>query len=237
MNTNQLIIGMAASALIATGAQAAFVVDASGGPATATNFGFGGDTTTASASATSAAVGLTGVSLFGGDGNNSPDTYVFSYTPGTDADNFSPAAGSLLGSVTGFGTETASGLAGGASGTYNVYISSPSSTNVNPAGSLVTVNGDGGTTDVIPALDFNDGGTGPDLDAGPAFVGGANNSWLLIGTVDLTAGNTYTVTVEANVNSFVSQRTAGVMWERAIPEPGSLALLGLGGLTLLRRRR
>ncbi|MEM1027208.1 MAG: PEP-CTERM sorting domain-containing protein [Planctomycetota bacterium] len=232
MKTRCLMLGLASGFVFAAGANAAFVVNADTSEA---NFSFGGDTTSASSSAASAAVGTSGVSLFGGNGSADPDNYTFSYTPGTDADNFSPAAGSLLGSTTGFGTEFASGLAGGISGTYNVYITSPASTNVNPAGSLITVAGDAATGDVIAALDFNDGGTGADLDPGPAFVGGANNSWYLIGTVDLTAGTTYTVTVEANVNSFVSQRTAAVMWER-VPEPATASLLGLGALAMLRRR-
>jgi hypothetical protein len=217
--------------MIVGSAQAAFVVDAD--PANA-NFSFGGDTTTASASSASAAVGTSGVSLFGGDGTSLPDNYTFTYTPGTDADNFDTEEDDLLGSSTGFGTELASGVEGGASGLYNVYITAPSSTNVNTDGSLVTVAGE--TNDVIiTALDFNDGGTGADLDPGPAFVGGANNAWFKLGTVDLIAGETYTVTVEANTNSFVSQRTAAVMWE-AVPEPATASLLGLGALAMLRRR-
>lgn len=229
-------------ALTVSSASAAFLVNANTADP---NFSFGGDTTTASASVASAAVGAGDQSLFGGDGSGvaddpfdpaTADTYVFTYTPGSDVDNFSPAPGSLLGSTTGFGTEFASGVVGGGSGTYNVYITAPASENVNVAGSVVTANGDAGTTDVIPALNFNNGGTGPDLDAGPAFVGGANNSWYLIGSVDLTANTGYTVTVQANANTFVSQRTAAVMWE-AVPEPGSMSLLCLAGLISLFLRR
>ena len=89
---------------------------------------------------------------------------------------------------------------------------------------------------VTAPLNLNSGGTGADLDAGPGFVGGANNAWLLVGTVSLTAGNTYTLTLEAQVNSFVSQRLAGVMWE-AIPEPATVTLLAFGTIALIRRRR
>ncbi|MEM7577691.1 MAG: PEP-CTERM sorting domain-containing protein [Planctomycetota bacterium] len=179
-------------------------------------------------------------SLFGGNGSASPDTYVFSYTPGTDADNFSPAAGSLLGSTTGFGTETASGLVGGVSGQYNVYVTAPASTNISGGATTITALSD--STDVVESLDLNSGGTGADLVVGPVddpdnniFVGGANNAWYLLGTVDLTAGTTYTVTWEAGTNSFVSMRAAGVMWER-VPEPATASLLGLGALAMLRRR-
>jgi hypothetical protein len=200
------------------------------------NFSFGGDTTAASDSSPSAAVGL-GLhqSIFGGNGLAFSDTYIMSYTPGTDADNYSPAAGSLLGSSTGFGTELASGVAGGGSGLYNVYITVPSATNVDGAGSKITLTGDGAPV-ILAALDLNDGGTGADLDPGLAFVGGANNSWLKVGTVSLTAGSTYTLTMEANANSFVSQRLAGVMWE-AIPEPSVLAMLGFGSALIIGVRR
>lgn len=199
------------------------------------NLSFGGDTTSASDTTPSAAVGL-GLhqSIFGGDGVDFPDTYIMSYTPGVDADNYSPAAGSLLGSSTGFGTELASGVAGGGSGLYNVYITVPSSDNVATAGSTVTVTGDG--VPVVSILNLNDGGTGADLDPGLAFVGGANNSWYKVGTVSLTAGSTYTMTMEANINTYVSQRLAGVMWE-AIPEPSVVALLGIGSLLIWVRRR
>jgi len=201
------------------------------------NFSFGGDTTTASDSTPSAAVGLGAhSSLFGGNGNLFPDTYVVSYTPGTDNDNYSLAAGALLGSSTGFGTETSSGLTGGVSGSYKVYITVPSSGNVTST-STATATGDFMSTVVVSGLNLNDGGTGVDLDPGPAFVGGAVNAWYLLGTVDLTAGNTYTMTLESTGgNTFVSQRLAGVMWE-PVPEPSSAALLGLGTFVLIGRRR
>ncbi len=200
------------------------------------NFSFGGDTTAASDSTPSAAVGL-GLhqSIFGGNGVAFPDTYIMSYTPGTDADNYSPTVGSLLGSTTGFGTELASGIAGGGSGLYNVYITVPEASNVNVAGSKITVTGDGAPV-VLDPMNLNNGGTGVDLDPGAAFVGGAINAWYKIGTVDLTAGSTYTLTMEANADSYVSQRLAGVMWE-AIPEPTVLAMVGIGSALMWVRRR
>lgn len=238
-----LAFGLIASLVLTAPAQAAFVVAVDLDPSTEVqtlhpNFSFGGDTTAATSSAPSAAVGLPDHdSLFGGDGVDFPDAYVVSYTPGVDADNFSPAPGSLLGSTTGFGTELASGQAGGASGLYKVYITTPASENVNVAGSNFTVTGDGAPL-VINAVNLNNGGTGADLDPDAAFVGGANNAWYLLGTVQLTAGTTYTVTQEANVNSFVSQRLAGVMWEmQPIPEPSTTCLLALSSLGMLASRR
>ena len=218
----------------ATAAQAAFIVEVHSSGLANANFSFGGDTTTASASIPSTAVGLVGTnSIFGGDGSVT-DTYVFSYTPGSDADNYSPAAGTVLGSVDGSpgNGNAASGISGGESGLYNVYISTPASGNVNTAGSKFTLSQNGAPV-VIDPVDLNSGGTGPDSQITPdsAFVGGANNAWALLGTVDLAAGTTYTVTQESNVASFVSQRIHGVMWEAAIPEPSSLALLGLGMLS------
>ncbi len=228
------VLALAATAFLGA-SQAAFIVEAHSSGLANGNFAFGGDTTTASASTPSAAVGLAGTnSIFGGNGSTT-DTYVFSYTPGTNADNFSPAAGSLLGSTTGFGTETATGIVGGGSGLYNVYWTSPSTTNVNVAGARMTITGDGAPI-IIDPLDGNDGGTGADADPGPAFVGGGNNAWYLLGTVQLTAGNTYTVTQESNVASFVSMRAHAVMWE-AIPEPSSGLLALLGGLGFAARRR
>jgi len=245
MKKQLFLVAVCISMLAATQSQAAFVaavdLDPVDGPQSLNpNFSFGGDTTSASDSIPSAAVGLPAhQSLFGGNGNLFGDTYIMSYTPGPDADNFFPTAGSLLGSTTGFGTELASGVVGGGSDSYKVYITVPQSTNIS-ALSNFTVTGDGAPV-VLSNVDLNNGGTGADLDPGPAFIGGANDAWYLLGTVNLTAGVTYSVTQDATANTFVSQRLAGVMWEAqtAIPEPTSLALLGLGGvfMSLITRKR
>jgi hypothetical protein len=209
----------------------------------------------------STAAGLIGnQSAFGNPANSTgPDLYTFRYTPGPDADNTVFAAAAVLGNsqatdADGAGAilptytnvnQLATGLTGGASGLYNVYFTVPSSTNVNAAGALITVNSDAPPVELSP-VDGNNGGTGPDTTdplSGP-WVGGANNMWLKIATVPLTAGTTYTVTIRANANppDFVSQRAHGVMWEYVgpiIPEPGTFVLGGLGlvGVCLASRWR
>jgi hypothetical protein len=205
----------------------------------------------------STAAGLTGnQSAFGNPANSTgPDLYTFTYHVGLDPDNTVFVTGETLGNSTasdadgaGAGLPTyaiadhfASGKVGNRSGIYNVYFTAPSSTNVNALGSTITVNSDDPAV-VLNPVNLNDTGTGPDMVAGVPFTGGANNRWLKIATVRLTAGNTYTVTVQANANppDFVSQRAHGVMWEfHLVPEPGTAALVGLAivsAVGMLRRR-
>ena len=45
-----------------------------------------------------------------------------------------------------------------------------------------------------------------------------NNAWYLLATVDYVAGTTYTVTMEAGTNSFVSQRAHGILWEYTLDD-------------------
>ena len=243
-----LALSMAGGLLaVATPAsQAAFIVEADNvaGPIGKASDHFAatpatGFSLTASAST---AVGLTGnQSAFGNPANTTgPDLYTFSYTPGPDVDNTPFAAGTILGTSRLEPANTlvadpqlASGLVGGGSGQYNVYITWPNSGNVNTAGSIVTVNGDGGPIVLDPVSQNGD----PAFPATFTAVGEAGkNKWLNIGTVELTAGNTYTVTMEAHSATFVSQRVHGVMWEQ-VPEPASLAIIGLGAFGLLARRR
>jgi hypothetical protein len=180
------------------------------------DFSFGGDTTTASQSITSTAFGATGGdSIFGGDGVLLPDTYVYTHSPDSQPDNLLIPAGQDLGEGN-IGT----GVVGGGPGPYRVYAAWPFTSNV--GGGLtnyeVTTAGDS----FLTSLDQNGGGAG------------RGDVWALLGTINYTGG-AITVTQTATINSFVSMRGYGVLFE-AVPEPASATLLCAAGALLLRRR-
>lgn len=186
------------------------------------NFAFGGDTSTASQSVLSSAVGMTGGdSIFGGDGTNFPDTYLYTYTPGTDGSNRTFAAGTPLNDA---GDESR-GIEAGISGFYDVYATWPSTDNV--SGGLTTFElSDGRSTLFSVEIDQN----------------GDGDEWILLGNAFLDAETTYTLSQRAGANTFVSMRAAGVLFDvTAVPEPGSIAFLSAitlaGGCVLGRRRR
>lgn len=243
----------AVAAASAVSARAAFIVEAdNAAPAGKANGNFSSvpaGTGFSLSSTPSTALGLSGnQSAFGNPANaTGPDQYTFTYTPGTHADNTVFAAATVLGNSQatdgdglGAGAPTyvttpqlATGLTGGGSGYYNVYFTIPASTNVAANGSQIVTSHDSGTT-ALNAVVMNNGATGPEVVAGGAFDGGANNLWLKIASsVPLTAGNAYTVVVTANQAppGFTSQRAHGVMWEYVgpiIPEPATCSLAGMG---------
>lgn len=176
-------------------------------------FNFGGDTTAASQSVPSTALGMTGGdSIFGGDGTGFPDTYVYAYSPESQPDNLSIPAGTDLGEGS-----LATGLAGGGLGLYRVYATWPFTDNVS--------GGDVAYDVVAPGDSFQ-----VDIDQN-----GRGDAWYLLGEINY-AGGVITVTQRAGSNTFISMRAAGVLFEY-VPTPGTAALLALAGVTALRRRR
>ncbi len=235
-----LIVAGLAVAMLVSAAQAAFIVEPHSSGKAFANFSYLGPTGAPSYSTTKGtAPGLVATSsAFGGSGA-AEDRYIFSYTPGVDADNTVFSAGDPLGTHKLEPTlnlvaeaQTATGLVGGATGLYKVYITWPKSGNVNTAGSTITVYSDGAPIELTPVSQNGD----PAFSSTYTEVGAAGtNKWLCIGTVQLTAGVTYKVEQLALSLTYVSQRSAGVMWE-LVPEPATAMLLSLGGLFLRRRR-
>jgi hypothetical protein len=222
MKSIKVIALLVMIALITAGAQGALLLEididgADDGVLTYNpNFSFGGDTTSASQSAPSSAYGTNlADSIFGGNGVDLPDTYVYNYTPSSDADNLTLSAGQDLG-----GGNLASGLTGGGLGTYRVYATWPFTSNVSGGITTFTVS-TAGATDVVVPIDQN----------------GKGNEWILLGDIVFSdMGSSIVVTQEAGSNTYVSMRAYGVLFEM-IPEPASMVLLGLGGLMLRSRRR
>jgi hypothetical protein len=181
------------------------------------NFSFGGDTTLASQSAASTAFGMTGGdSIFGGDGNLFPDTYLFTYAPDSEADNLVIPGGTDLGDG-----NFASGKTGGSPDTYAIYATWPFTSNVSGGLTTFTATTSGDSFNV--SIDQNAGGAG------------SGHEWIKLGEIAYTSGP-ITVTQESGANTFVSMRSAGVLFE-VIPEPSTFALGALGLLALAARRR
>jgi hypothetical protein len=221
MNGKLMAVALAIGAFLSSSAQGAFILEidtdgADDGVVTYNaNFAFGGDTTTASQSVASSAYGMTGGdSIFGGNGSAFLDTYVYTYTPGSDVDNLAIPAGTDLGNGV-----LATGAPGGAPGAYNVYATWPFTNNV--SGGLTTYTIDTAGDSLVADIDQN----------------GTGNIWVPIGTINYTAG-AIVVTQNPHSNTFVSMRAAGILFEArsavsAVPEPSTFVLLGSGGLLAL----
>lgn len=220
---------LAPLALLAPHASAARIVaididGADDGPITFNpDFSFGGDTTIASTSIAGTAVGLpTGDSIFGGDGVTLPDTYVYTYTPSSQADNLVLAPGTDLGDG-----NVATGLVGGGAGLYNVYATWPITDNVSGGDTEYAVTVNGGTP-VVTSVNQNTLGLG--------------DVWFLVTTVNYTGVGSIVVSQSpSDANTFVSMRGAGVLFELAssdVPEPATwwMMLGGLSGMAVLRKR-
>ena len=193
------------------------------------NFSFGGDTTTASDSIASAAVGVSGFgSLFGGNGDLLLDTYLYTYDVDALGDNLPLASGTALNDD----GDSASGIPAGASGMYRVYATWPITNNVSGGATTYTLSDLGGDLFSI-SLDQNTINGFVDPTNGQTFAGG---EWVLLGTAALDATQTYTLTQESGSNTFVSMRAAGILFD-PVPEPSSMALLSLSGLAMLLLRR
>lgn len=156
--------------------------------------------------------------------------YTYSFTPGITPDNFQPAAGTDYGNGTEFANGlTQSGLPDRGTGLYQVfatwYKALDGDSNQVITGGLTnyTINGENGS-EISVSVNQNDTIGSP-----------GNDRWLLLGTVELKAGETYiltqTPTSPAEGYDGSSMKSSGVMFA-PIPEPSTYAVI-FGGLALV----
>ena len=211
-----MAIGAAATAVLASAAGAGFIIEIdtdgqdNGVIVFTPNFVFGGDTTTASQRATASVVGGTGGdSIFGGDGSELVDAYVFRYSPDSQADNLVLAPGTDLGEG-----NAATGVVGGGPGTYRVYASWPYTENV--SGGDVTYKVLTANQPVLQqTIDQNNRG----------------DAWVLIGEIEYTVGD-IRVGQFAGSNTFISMRAYGVLFEKVEDGPPCADVTGDGDVDL-----
>ncbi len=196
-----------AAAVMSTAAQAAFIVEARFRQPNNThimnpNFECVGGTASVSTSGWSTAWGCRSLeSVLTGTGIS---TFKYYYTPGVDEDNLFPPLDQDLGNG-----NKASGVVGGATGFYNVYITWPPSTNVPVDGCDIIVSNDG--EDVVNSAVLQ-----KTIDN---VIPAGGNNWLKIADrVELTEGIKYSVTQIARATPFCGQRGHGVMWEAVEPD-------------------
>jgi hypothetical protein len=176
-------------------------------------FSYGGDTTTASQSASASAFGLTGGdSIFGGNGAAEVDTYVFTYSPDSQSDNLVTTPGFDLGEG-----NLATGLTGGGAGRYAVYATWPFTENVS--------GGDVGFEVLTAGASFS-----VSIDQN-----GRGDAWVKVGDIDYSSG-AITVNQTAGENTFVSMRGSALLFEQ-VPEPGTAVLVGFALAAFGFRRR
>ena len=145
----------------------------------------------ASSSVAATAYGTTGGdSLFGGNGTISADTYVYYYTPGTNADNLPVPHGQSLG-----GHHRGTGMETGTSGIYRVYALWPYTENVSGGDVTYTIVSDFDVYEVT--VDQN----------------GKGDEWFLLGDIEYIGGS-ITVYQTAGSNTFISMRASALLFEQ-----------------------